>query len=85
MVKALAEAKPALDACAPQGSAAKLSWSSVSTHPASVKSETADIGACISAAAVPVIKATKGSCTAVVLVGEAKRALQIADTVDDSK
>lgn len=85
MVNALASAKPALDACASQGSAAKLSWSSASTAPLSVKSESATIGECIAAAATPVVKATKGTCTAVVLVGEPKRAAQIADTVDDSK
>lgn len=85
VVNALAAQKLALDACAPQGSAARLSWTSADSKPLTLKSETPEIGACIAAAAVPVIKATKGSCSAVLLVGEPKRADQIADTVDGTE
>jgi hypothetical protein len=81
VVGALAAQKEALDACAPQGSAAKLQWSSATPSPLNLESETPEIGACLAAAAVPVVKVTKGSCTAVVLVGEPKRAAQIAASV----
>jgi hypothetical protein len=84
MVGSIAQKKADFDACAPQGSAAKLAWSTGATEVTVEKAETPAIGACIAGVAKPIVQVTKGSCTMVVLVGEPKRATQIGDTVDDS-
>ncbi len=83
VVAAIATAKTALDACAPQGSAAKLQWSSVTSKPVLVKGEDEGIGACIAEAATPVVAITKGTCTAIVLVGDPKRAGLMAAPLHD--
>lgn len=73
VVGSFAEQKAAIDACAPQGAAARLKWTWNPAEPVKlevVHSSTASINRCLVDALQKISPSVQGACTGVLLIGE---------------